>query len=58
MYVPIRRLALRYVLSVFLLPPTLLLAGSRNGVAWGEVAERIRRRDQVRARRPARRSGE
>ncbi len=36
-----RRLALRYVLSVFLLPPTLLLGGSGTAVAQGEAAERI-----------------
>jgi ankyrin repeat protein len=36
-----RRLALRYVLSVFLLPSTLLLVGSKTAVAQGEAAERI-----------------
>jgi ankyrin repeat protein len=38
---PFRRLTLRYVLSVFLLPPTLPFGGSETAVAQGEVAERI-----------------
>jgi hypothetical protein len=37
---PFRRLTLRYVLSTFLLPPTLPLGGSGTAVAQGEVAER------------------